>query len=190
MMKHARTQGFSLAEVVIAIGLFVLILFVLFNFFVTYNATYRYERALIQTAGSASAAVRDVEAFTLQAYQVVSGHTFTSGTYTSSSTALVLELPAIDSSANVIVGAYDYVAFYLDGTNLYRILETDPASTRAGGTKLLSTTVTDLLFTYDNTDVTQVTEVTISIDTATMIKGDPVESSLTQQVRLRNFISS
>ncbi len=182
------SRGFTLVETVIVIGLFVAVLFVLFQFFVNYNATYRYEQALIETAWSGGQSINEIENFALPALGVVATHNFTSGQRSSSATVLVLELPAIDASGNVLVGIYDHVVFYLDGSTLYRELETGVGSARHAGIKQLSERVGSLVFTYDNVTYDDVTKIDVDIETQMQIPNQIVTSSLSRQIYLRNVI--
>jgi hypothetical protein len=123
----------------------------------------------------------------LQADAVPATHVFSGTTYTSSASVLVLEIPSIDSSGNAVANTYDYAAFYGTGTQLYRLLQTNAASTRTPGSKLLSSTVTALSFSYNDADFTKVSSVTVDLQTEAHVKQNVLSDHRSEEIRLRNF---
>lgn len=145
-----------------------------------------YYQAVLESSGSAGKFLKEVEFFTLPASAVLQSHAFSDATRTSSSTVLVLELPSIDASGNIISGAHDYAAFYATGTEAYRRLETHASSARTPGTKQLSSTLHALTFSYDNIDFAQVTTVTVDAHMQTLVKSATISDHRQQKIRLRN----
>jgi hypothetical protein len=131
--------------------------------------------------------MREMESLTLPADAVLQTHTFIGGTYTSSSTVLVLEIPSVDSSGNTIASTHDYAVFYSVGTtSAYRLLEANALSTRVSGTKLLSSTMKAFTFTFNDADFTKVNIVTVDVQTQAQVKQDTVSDHRSEQMRLRN----
>ena len=188
MTYSSSTQqgGFTLIETVIVIALsasmMLMIGVLLFNF----STTSSYQTALTESSGSASALLREIESLTLPASEVLQTYTFSSSTRTSSSTALVLKIPSIDTAGNTITNTYDYAAFYVVGTKAYRLLEANVLSRRTSGTKQLSSTLNALTFTYNNITFSQVTTVTIDIQTRAQTKQQTLNDHRREQIRLRN----
>ncbi|MDE1919226.1 MAG: type II secretion system protein [Patescibacteria group bacterium] len=184
---QSAARAFTLLETMIVIalaaGMMTTLGFLIYNF----NGTSAYEQTLSQSSGSASAVLREVESLVLPADAVLQTHTFSSTTYTSTSTSIVLEIPSIDSSGNVISSTYDYAAFYTSGTNAYRLLQANASSKRASGTKLLSSSVKTLTFSYNNTDFTKVSSTTVDIQTQAQVKQNTVSDHRREQMRLRNY---
>lgn len=187
-MSSASTSrgGFTLIETVIVIALTSVLMIVIGLLIYMFGKISSYERASILSTGSASAFVRDVQTFALPANAVVATHVFASGTYSSSGNTLVLQIPSADSSGVVIANTYDYVVFYISGTNAYRKLEANAASKRVSGSKMLSTTVSSLTFSYNSVDFTQVDTVTIDLQTRAQVKQDILTDHRREQVILRN----
>lgn len=181
-----KKRGFTLLESVIVIGVSAMALIALTNLFLIFNAMYGYQQAFIATAGSSGAAINAFEAAILPADQVLASHSFSGTVYSSSATVLVLELPAIDSSGNTLPSAKDYIVFYVSSANLYRLMQADASSARISGLKKLSTTLSSLSFTYDNSDFTKVTNVIADIQTQAQFKQQTVQSHLREKVYLRN----
>lgn len=184
-MIHTRT-GFTLVETIVvaalSAGMLVALSLLIFNF----NNISAYEKAASQSSGSASALMREIESLTFPARAVLQTYTFSGVAYTSTSTSLVLEIPSINSSGNVIANTYDYAAFYVVGTNAYRLLQPNASSVRASGTKLLSSTISALTFTYNSTHFPDVSTTTVDIRTQVQVKNAIVSDQRREQIRLRN----
>ena len=185
-MKNKIISGFTLVETFIVIGLSSIALLALANLFFIFNSVYGDQQAFMAAAGSASNAMNAFEAAVLPADQVLASHNFNGTTYSSSATTLVLSLPAISSSGDIIASTYDYIAFYSSGTNFYRLTAAGAGSTRVSGTRLLSTTLYSLAFVYDNADFTKVTNVATDIVTQAQFKQQVVQGHLSEQLYLRN----
>ncbi len=179
-------RGFTLIETFIVIALSTIAMVALTNLFLIFNSVYGYQQAFMAAAGSAGGAMNAFEAAVLPADQVLASHTFGGTTYSSSANTLVLSLPAVDSSGNIIAGTEDYVAFYSSSTNLYRLTAAGAGSSRISGQKQLSTTLSSITFTYDNADFTKVTNVTADITTQSQFKQQTVQGHLNEQLYLRN----
>lgn len=179
-------QGFTLIEVIITMALTVVMLIAFTSLFRAFNATYSYQQAWSGTTNSAGSILRAVEAAARPANAVLASHAFLQGTYTSDAGTLVLELPAVDASGNVLADKHDYVTFYLDATTAYRLVEVDPGSARRAGRSTIGTMVTSLAFTYNDPSPALAAQVSVDIVASTTVRGQPVASHLTETMRLRN----
>jgi hypothetical protein len=183
-MKRAFTLIESLIVVAISVSVMITIALLIYSF----NKTSGYGQMFAQSSGSASAILREVESLAFPADAVLATHTFAGATYTSTSTSLVLEIPSINGSGNVIANIYDYAVFYVVGTTTaYRLLEAHPFSHRTSGTKQLSSTVNALTFSYNDADFTKVSTVTVDIQTQALVREDIVSDHRREQIRLRNY---
>lgn len=179
-------RGFTLIETIIVVALSVCMMIALGSLIYSFTSISSFQQAEIQSSGSASIVMREIESLAFPANAVLQTHSFSSATYTSSATALVLEIPSIDSSGNVIANTHDYAAFYMVGTNAYRLLEANALSTRSSGTKKLSATVQALSFAYDTADFTQASIVTIDVQTQSQVKQHILSDHRHEQIKLRN----
>lgn len=184
--RPTSRRAFTLIETVIVMGLGASMMVTLGLLIYNFNKMSSYEKTLSRSSDSAGALMRDIESLALPADAVLQTHTFATGTYTSSSTALVLEIPSINASGNVIANTYDYAVFYIVGTQAYRLLEVNALSSRVGGTKLLSSTLNTLTFTYNDVSYTQVHTITVDIQTRAQVKQDILSDHRREQIRLRN----
>ncbi len=181
-----KNRGFTLTETVVVIGLYVVILLALTNVYLTFTRLYAYQQTFVPVAQSAGGALDAITAAVLPASHVLAQHTFSGTTRSSDATTLVLKSPSLTSSGSIIAGTYDYIAFYLNGSDLYRLTEIGTGSVRVAGTKRVGSMVNSLTFTYDNANFALVTKVDTDITAQTAVRGQTVGSHLRQQTFLRN----
>jgi prepilin-type N-terminal cleavage/methylation domain-containing protein len=110
---------------------------------------------------------------------------------TTGPSVIVLQLWSLDSSGEPISTAYDYMTYRQDpsdNTKLIRKTYPDATSSRITQTNVIAVKLaqTGLQFTYDNADVTQAQEVTITLTSSS--KFGPKTSTITQSASaiLRN----
>jgi type II secretory pathway pseudopilin PulG len=185
-MQKNTQKGFTIVETLIVLAIFIVMTVTLGYLYVGYNKSFVYVQATVDVAGSAGSVVSEVSDAVKQATRVVTSHTFSSTNRTTGANVLVVELPSIDSSGNILAGDFDYVAFYMTGVNVYMAIDADSSSSRTSVTKILSDTGQSLGFTYDNGDMSLVTMVNVNIQTSKVVLSQTVSSSLHQQVYLRN----
>lgn len=184
--KQKTQSGFTLIETIVVIGILVIVMFGIYLIYTGFYNVYNSQQAQINVSSSAGQSIYEVENYTLQADQVLSSHSFSATTYTTDADTLVLEIPSIDSSGDIVSSKYDYVAFYLSGNNFYRILAPDASSSRKAGTRQLSNAAQSLTFTYDTATMSLVKEVTIDFTTQTTVRGKIISNHLHQILHLRN----
>ena len=179
-------NGFSLIETLILLAVSVAALIALVNVFFIFNSLYGYEQAFLKTAGSAGTAMNALQSSILQADAVLASSTFSGTTYTSTTTSIVLELPAIDASGNLILGAKDRVAFFASSTKLYRLTAAAGGSARVSGTTTLTSALQSISFTYSASDVAQSASTTVDLQTRLTYKQQVLSAHLREQWYLRN----
>lgn len=183
---NKREAGITLVELLISLAIFAILLLFLANFFVGYDDSFGYLQATTSVSQGTGLFINAVSNAVRQADQIIASRSFAGTTYTTNATTLVLELPSIDGSSTVISGLHDYMVFYLSSGNIYWRIESDASSSRGSSYQRLSSDVTSLSFVYNNADVTAATKVDVSVTTQKQVKGKTFQSSLTQQVYLRN----
>jgi hypothetical protein len=184
--KKPRKSGFSFIEAIFAsaILVFVLVAFVVLyiNFFKFYNR----QQAEMKIGDSARNAVKELQNAALQANKIVASHDFSGTIHSTDQDTLVLEIPSIDGSGNVISGKYDYVVFYKTGENFYKLTQVDAASSRASSLKKLSESVAVLTFTCNNPDLAIANKIDTDIQMQTSFNGQTISYHLYQEIYLRN----
>lgn len=186
-MKYALKKGFTLVEILISTAVVGLIMLVLYNVYIGYNAVFVIQQARIEVNGSAREVVDEFKHTALQASQVVASHTISGEDYTSGSDEAVFRLPAIDSTGATIAGVYDYVAFFASSTSVYKVTDAGAGSARGSGTRRLSDTLSVLAFTYNNASLSLATSTDIDIQTQKTVGGQVIQAHLHESARLRNI---
>jgi len=171
---HLNTHGMALVEALVVLAVFLLISAAMLGLYVQHGRLYSLGQAQFETVSSARGALNGISAYTVQARRVVTSTVIASIVYTTGTSTLALELPAINGSGDIINGVFDYVVFYGSGDTLQRILAPNAASARVGATRLLADNVTGLVFSYDNADVNLVKKVIVSV-TSTAGSGTVTE---------------
>lgn len=182
-------RGFTLIETIIVVALFAFMMSALTALYLSFGTSSVVQKASADTAGRAGRALELLHKDVSGALDVRASHPFNSGTsYFSGENELVLELPAIDASGTVITNSFDYIAYYLVGTSLYRRVDIAAGSSRPGGLTLLTNAVGTLTFTYDNADFTQVTRVETALMSVRVATHATAQNELRDTSYLRNAI--
>ena len=111
-------------------------------------------------------------------------------THTTSSSALVLKIPTVNSSGQIISGSYDTGVYRRNPSallELYELTDAGFGSARFDGTHLIARFVTNLLFRYNNSDYSSASTATVFLKTGTTVRGVLKESANQTTVRPRNF---
>jgi type II secretory pathway component PulJ len=186
-MRHANEKGFTLVEVVILLFLFSVLLLGILNIYDWQIKIYNLEQADIAATGAARKALNSMTLYIPQGSAFQTSRVVNGTTYTTGATTMVLQIPTLNSSGNVVAGTYDYLIYYTNGTNLYQLFELGSGSSRPSGTKQIADKLDSLTFTYNNADLTSATKVDISLRTRAYYRGNnSVTILLTDSVFLRN----
>lgn len=184
--KNKNNLCFSLAETVIATAVLIYILVALMVLYGNYSKSFSNQQTRIALGNSAREAVKELQSAALQADQIMDSHIFSGTIYTTDESTVVLEIPSIDESRNIVDGKYDYTVFYLTGKNFYRLIEADAASSRPSSFNKISDVVSTLAFTYNNLDLSQADKIETDIDMQKISGGQNVSYELHQEIYLRN----
>lgn len=180
-------RGATIVEALVVLALFVLISVTLVSLYFQHGELYSMGQAQFESVASARAALNGISAYAVQARRVVASQTITGTLYTAGTSTLVLEIPSINENGDIIENTFDYAAFYTSSTALYRALAPSPPSARADGTKFLADNLTNLMFSYDNADFSQVKKVTVSVTSTTAIGRATEEHHESVELILRNY---
>lgn len=184
--KHVPSFGFTLLEAIVVIAISTVMLIVLVDLYRAYSRMYGYQKAAADTAGSATVIANELQEWVLQSKGILASGIFSGATYTTDSDTLVLSIPSVDSLGNTLTNTYDLVIFYTSGTNVYRILSPNAASSRVANTKTLTTTLASLSFTYNNASIPLANLITTDIRMQSTEGASSAQYQLTQKLYLRN----
>ncbi len=187
MIHSKKEKGFTLIEVVIVTSIFTVLALALLNVFDWHNKLFNLERADTEAVGSARITMNNMATYIAQASNIEANRTIGGTTYTTDADTVVLQLPAFDSSGNLLASIYDYVVYNKSGTTLSQITEIGSGSSRNAGTKVMTAYAQSLSFTYDSVDLTQVTQVIVDLQTQATVRGCSVTTAhVANTIFLRN----
>lgn len=182
-----RGTGYTLMEVVVTTALFAVLALGIEQLYVVYGRIVTLQTASIGVALGGSAIMDAVKSAGQEADHVVAAHAFSGVTYMSGTTTVVFELPSVDASGTVIPNSFDYVAVSATGTSAYRLVDAAAGSARPPGTKLLTSLLASLSFSYDNASFPSVASVTADATTSAVVRGQTTAVHLSERVYLRNL---
>ncbi|MDP2683979.1 MAG: hypothetical protein Q8P20_02875 [bacterium] len=179
----------SLADTLISIFIFVLITGAIIGIFIMYKDTYAIQIAYNELSSNNSIALNKITKNIRQSNEVIESHTINSTLYETDYDTLVLKIPSIDGSDNIITDTFDYLAIHrnpVDSTLLRYDLEPDVASARAGGIQLLSEFVDKIIFNYNDTVFENIDKIETILVTIKLVKN--IEKEIVSQTTtgLRN----
>lgn len=145
--------GFSLVEILISTSIAVLIVGLLAVIMVNITGVFYKESSKVNIGLNANDALSNIRSNIKDASGIVDSYIGGSTTFTTGTTQLVLKIPAIDSSNNIISNVFDYFVYFLDTNKLRFKTFPDPLSARKSADQIFSTSVDKLLFQYLNSAV-------------------------------------
>jgi len=117
-----RPAGFSLVEVLMVLVITVIIFLSVFSIYLLYSKTFTVGNVLLDIYSNSRTAaallMRDIGS----AAQVESSCASGGVTYTTTDSSIVLKVPSVDSSGNIISDKFDEIVYRLSGSDLYRIV--------------------------------------------------------------------
>jgi type II secretory pathway pseudopilin PulG len=180
--NRKQNFGFSLVEAVIVIALVVVLSIVVVNMFIGQNRIYKTQTAELGVNAGARNSLDDIDAFVRGSSTALGSYT----TYTAGPQVLILQIQSIDVQNKLIAGTFDHVVYYLLGTDLIREIFPNAASTRSAGTKQLARNVNGLVFTYNNSNFSLVTEIDTDLTIEDNAGVQNRSITLSSKSRIRN----
>ena len=195
--RHGKTtrgasaaRGFTLMEGMTVIGIMAIILVMVseiftvsYDIFVKQSARTDNETGAVLAARAISEAARGAEA-------VESSHVINGTTYTTSADVLVLKLPTLDSSNNVVAASYDYMAVYRHSaqtTKIFSDIDAAVGSKRVDGQKLITAYNTTMKFRYNDPDVTKADRVQVYLVNSQTKRSTILTTKAWTAIFMRNY---
>ncbi len=188
--KPNQSAGFSLLESIVTIGIAVFVFLIIALVFIAHNKLFNLQSILADSEINNYLALNHLGKLIKSSNRVLASQTINSINYSSSANVLVLELPSVDSSQNIIPNSFDYAAIHqssTDQTKLIVSLQANSPSSRASGNILISSGVQKIIFSYNNSDFTKVNLVSIYLTNARTFLGARPTTNSSVQFALRNF---
>jgi len=178
-VKAILKKGFTLVEVMIVSCLVTVLLGALISLYVQGGYDFTRGFSCLEIHGDARISMDWLAKDLKEASQII-----TSGAH-----EIVFEVPS-DSGGNPIEGAYDRITYRVntaDTTKLERIVVANSSSSRQSEDRIIAKNIMAVDFTYNNSNVTKVTLVGLSLTTGKTILGNKLyQETLKSIVKLRN----
>lgn len=186
-------KGFTLIEVLVAMGIATLVGALLVIIIVNSAGLFTEQSSKVQTGLNINDALQQVRDSIKQANSVADQYTAGSTTYVSGSNQLVLKIASINSSGDIVINSFDYFIFLRDQSFLRFKIFPDPLSSRKARDQIFSNSVDNFSFQYLNSAIPPVevspataTKVRVSLTLKQKNGPDFVIHTSTSEANLRN----
>lgn len=194
LLQTTNQLGFTLVESLIGITLASIVGVLLISTLTQNSNLFSNQNANINQGISLNQSSSQINDLVRSASSVATNNPIGSPLYTSGNEVLVLALPSINSSGDVIDNTYDYAVITKDTTNpklLKEIIFPYALSTRKAKNQILSTKLSSLSFQYYNDSGATVapnlaTKINFVINQSEKAGNSDVGSSVSGQASLRN----
>jgi len=192
---HRRHPAFTLVELQVAISIFVVMALLIGGVYFAYTKLFNEERIRVHVASENRVAIDEITNQIRESPGVTTNCTICAGQTTSSQTVLILKLWPTDSTGEVFEptsGQFDYIVYRVgsppnDKNLLKEIFPNGIDSYRINSTKILSSDVKSIQFTYDTPlDLAASSEVTVALTNEAQSFSRTHTISQTSRAVLRN----
>lgn len=192
-LKLSGAKGITLIEIVITVSITMVIGLVLANILLNSTSLQVQEEAKVSQGLGLNDALFKIRSTAKSAYAVAISYPETPPVqYTSSPSELVLKIPTIDVSGNMIKGSFDYFVYYTTTNFLKEKVFPSPQSKLKSSDQILARNVSKVTFDYldiNNNVVspTATAKIKISLQLTEQAGLEKQESISTSEAVLRNF---
>lgn len=146
----SNEKGLTLVEVLISSSIAALVGGLLIMIMVNSTGLFYEESSKVSMGLNTNEALAQVRKSIKESSAILPSYVAGSVTYTSGESTIVLKVPSLDSSGNIISSTFDYFVFSRDLTNLRFKTFPDPVSSRKAQDQIFSTSLDDLRIQYFN----------------------------------------
>lgn len=183
-------RGMTIIETLVSLFVGIILVVALTQSFVILLRLNDAQKIVSRLTLHADRGIARIAKVTQESKQILANAVILGTTYTTSATELVLQVPSVNASGQLINGSFDTVAYRRNPSSTDQLLEITDGQTgsiRTDGTRIVSQFVTNLIFRYNNSTPTSATIVTVFIKTGSTVHGTPKESANQTTVKLRNL---
>lgn len=176
-----RTRGVTTIELAVSMAVAAMIFTILGAIFIAQGRYFAIEDAIAETQYNAFQILDTTGLYALSASGVIGGRTINGTAYTTSTSTLVLELPSINSTDDILVNTYDYVALGVSSSDPTRFvvdIEAATNSARIDATRYPGSLVDKLIFRYNAVDPTAATAIELYVRTRKDARGQVITTPL------------
>jgi hypothetical protein len=181
--------GLSLMEAVAVLGVMMIILVMVSEIFSVNMNLITTQLRRTDTSTGAIQAIRQISEQARGASAVVASRVIDGTSYVTSDDTLVLQMPSIDGSGDIVPGQSDYVAFYHDpgdSSKIYAIVDPGTGSYRAQSNRLMSGYNSVMTFRYNSPTESDATRVSVYIENSRTYRDRDIVSTAWTSIFLRN----
>jgi len=182
-------RGLTLIELIIYIAISTLVLTILFELFIQQTRLGNRRASQTDIERSAVTGIEIVKSAIQSANTVVSSHSFDGVAFSSSSSTLILELPSVDSSGDIVSGSSDFMVFFQDQNNQSLLKMTTVAgvgSARPSHTRVIANFVDTVQFSYNKGNIVLADTINVSLNTKTVIGTETLYKTTEAKIKIRN----
>lgn len=189
MIRTRNDNGVTFIETIVAIFVLVLLTLAIGEMTIaTIRLTSR-QSELSETQRAAGIGIEPIREAAEGANTILATQTINGTLYTTSSSTVVFDIPAIDASGNLVSGSHDYVAFTrsaVDNTVLVRATQAAAGSVRISRTDTITPFVSALHFRYNTSTPVDATTVEVFLETSRTVQGATERTPIGALIRLQN----
>lgn len=149
-LRTDNSFGMTIAEAVIAIAISAIVGSLLIAIIVNSSGIFYKESSTLQEGLNINDSLSKVRETIKESNGVSSSYVSGGTTYTSGAEQLVLKVPALDVSGNIIQQTFDFFVFFKDQKNLRLKIFPDATSKRLAQDQIFTTSLDSLKFQYFN----------------------------------------
>jgi len=193
-LNSPAPRGVSLIELLLAVAIGALVILAVLSLYMSGQKYFFNQDARAETIDDSRFPAEWISRDLRGALQVMS----TTGSYTSSSDTIILQVYALDVNDFVIEGIFDYIIYQRNPDNpriFERIIQANAASSRVSGTRVMADDVADVVFAYFDANnqptgiYSSVTNVSFSVTSqrgSIFRGGQPFVETYNSWAKLRN----
>jgi len=182
-------KGFTLANMLITLSILVILSALVLSIYFSYNNVLKIYLAKTDLQTYNIIALNRIASMIKSANNIPETKTINSNSYTTSTDTLILELPSVDSNQDIITNTYDYIVYYLDladTTKLKSSTEAAAGSVRITGDNLVANNVKNLIFNYNNDQISSTNRVNITLTLEKVVNNKVLKLVSQTSAGLRN----
>ncbi len=145
-----NSKGLTLVELLISMSIAVVVGGLLIAIIVNSSGLSYKQSSKVSIGLNTNDALAQVRKNIKESSAVTPSFTIGSKTYTSGLSQIILKVPSLDQSGNIIPNTFDYFIFFQDQTKLRFKVFPDPVSTRKAQDQIFSTSLDSLQIQYLN----------------------------------------
>ncbi len=183
------SRGFTLIELLIFITVGVLIFLVIGQIFIVQIRQGDRAAAIADISRSANTGIERVREYAQSANTIVASKNISGTIYNSDDNTLILELPSIDGSGNLLPSAVDTVLFIRNALSpalLEMTIVPGTGSARPAGTRIIANFVDSLEFRYNKEAVADASAIDILLITSKLFREETLTAETGARVDIRN----